>query len=79
MKIETVHYHRNGTGGEPFHVVMFTDDNRNMVGIVFDEPGRVAVIDRDLIATTAEFGVNSWRGDHYENELRDAIAEYECA
>jgi len=36
--------------------------------------GRVAVLNRDLLAEgNIRFGENSWRGDHYEQDLRDAI------
>lgn len=47
----------------------------NFLAILFDEPGRCAVICLDLIPTCGvKFaGGNSWRGDHYETELRAAI------
>lgn len=46
------------------------------IGIVFDEPGCCAVICTDRIAThgIAFAKGNSWRGDQYEPELREAIA-----
>lgn len=38
--------------------------------------GRVSVFDVDLVAQgNIVFGVNSWRGDHYEAELRKYIHE----
>ncbi len=42
---------------------------------VFDEPGSCAVICLDLIESVGvKFaGGNSWRGDQYEPELREAI------
>ena len=48
----------------------------NFLGIVFDEPGSCAVICLDRIADCGvKFaGGNSWRGDQYEPELRDAIS-----
>lgn len=53
----------------------------NFLGIVFDEPGSCAITCLDLIP---EVGVkfaagNSWRGDHYEPELREAIKTHESS
>lgn len=48
-----------------------------MLGVVFDEPGSVAVLDVALLSDPeigVAFGANSWRGDQYEAELRAAIA-----
>lgn len=70
-------YHRNGVGGNGFHVLTFHDSElkKDMVGIVFDEPGSVAVFDRKLLGEgVIEFGVNSWRGDSFEPALRAVIA-----
>jgi hypothetical protein len=85
FKIQQIEYHRNGISGEPFNVVKFHDpENGDMLGIVFplDEGetwnGRVAVFKLDLLAQgNISFGQNSWRGDHYEKELRDAIGKDE--
>lgn len=77
MKIKQVEYHRNGICGNGFHVVTFTDKKRPMVGIVFDEKGSCAVFDTDMLGKgIIEFGVNSWRGDTYEDALRDAITKH---
>lgn len=82
-KIESIARHRNGVCGNPFHVVTFTakcDGTRRFVATVFDEPGSCAVLDRGLLNKgTVEFGVNSWRGDHFEGELRPAITAWEDA
>lgn len=51
-----------------------------MLGVVFDEPGSVAVLDVALLSDPevgVAFGANSWRGDQYEAELRVAIAATE--
>lgn len=75
-----VAHHRNGIAGAPFYVVRFTaaEDKRPMVGIVFEEPANVAVLDTALLAQgVITFGDNSWRGDQYAPELRAAIARYE--
>lgn len=72
MEILRVEYHRNGVGGEGFHVVEFTSEladdvaDHRMLATVFDGPGQVAVIDIDDLGAR-------WRGDLFEPELRDAI------
>jgi len=83
-KVLKVDHHRNGISGEPFYVVLFESgghrkkDRTRMVGIVFDSPYHCAVFDVDLLAKGCiEFIENSWRGDWFEPELRDAIAKYE--
>ena len=57
-----------------------------MVAVVFDmDPGalapynpRTAVFDRELLgAGVIAFADNSWRGDHYDRELRQAIEAWE--
>ena len=104
LKIQQVEYHRNGVGGEGFHVIRFKDHGKNMLASVFGlEPcgsrfehddcsaceyfgegsqcllhsrtnGRVAVFDVDLLtAGEIRMGYNSWRGDEFERELREAI------
>ncbi len=93
--LEDIQYHRNGVGGEGFHVVTFqtrestAEQYLPFVGIVFglDEEdsgetwnGRVAIFDRDLLgAGNITFGVNSWRGDRFESWLRQQIEEREAA
>lgn len=78
LKIKEVAYHRNGISGEGFHAIHFLDGKNEMVGIVFDEIGRCAVLQLNQPrAFTVAFGVNSWRGDHYEPALRKAIKNYE--
>jgi hypothetical protein len=75
--IERTAYHRNGICGAPFHTILFHDpDVGRMVGIVFDEPYHVAVVNIDkLFLGDIAFGSNSWRGDHYEPMLRAVIRE----
>src|SRR5262245_35253166 len=73
LNIADIAYHRNGVGGEPFDVVLFEDDGEHgsrKVAIVFDEPGRCAVLDVGKLAEgNVRFGQNSWRGDLYEGTL----------
>ena len=81
MKIQKSAYHRNGVSGEGFNVLTFnwSDEaktNRHMVAVVFEGQGQCAVLDIDeLVEDNIEFAQgNSWRGDHFERELREAIA-----
>jgi hypothetical protein len=74
-KVEAIAFHRNGVMGAPFHVVLFHDDSPKL-GIVFDATHHCAVLDREKLARCdIEFGSNSWRGDVYEDELRDVIRD----
>lgn len=80
MDIKEIAFHRNGVCGIGFHVVLFADGkNKNMVGIVFPEPGAVAVLDTKMTAkgNIAFARGNSWRGDYYESYLRAAIEDDE--
>ena len=79
LHIENIQHHRNGICGAPFHVLIFRDPNEGrMVGIVFDEAHHVAVFNLDKLAIgNIAFGVNSWRGDHYEPHLRKAITRWQ--
>jgi hypothetical protein len=79
IKVEAVASHRNGMAGAPFHTVLFTDENGPMLGIVFKEQCHVAVLHRDKLAKgDIAFRSNSWRGDLYEAELRQAIRAFEA-
>ena len=74
MKINKVAFHRNGSSGEPFHIIKFTNKKEKMIGIVFKEKYHVAVFNQKLLGKgIIDFGVNSFRGDNYENKLRNAI------
>lgn len=84
-----VAYHRNGVCGRPMWVVHFDTDRTDvdgtvtahtMVGIIPSppEPGECFVLDTDLLAQgEITFGINSWRGDHYETPLREAIMAHQ--
>ena len=83
FRTEKIAYHRNGVSGAGFSIVLFKDDvdedskGHRFVGIVFDEPGCVAVLDVDMLADgDLEFARgNSWRGsDYWGDKLRAAIA-----
>lgn len=85
IKVKGVAHHRNGLSGTGFHVVLFNchiegRKDSHFVGIVFPKPKSVAVLDIDLaVAGNIAFGENSWCGDDFEDELREAIEKYEDA
>jgi hypothetical protein len=87
--VEGVDYHRNGVGGNGFHVVAFRwaedgDEPRAMLGIVFDGQCRVAVLDREqarignifMHPNDTHAGCNAWRGDNFQPVLMLAIDGY---
>ena len=77
LQIIAIDYHRNGIGGAPFNVLLFHDGESQKVGIVFERPGYCAVLDvQKLAGGDIAFGLNSWRGDRFEPDLRKAINEY---
>lgn len=68
--------HRNGVSGEPFRVaIVQRDDLRDkMLVVMFPTSGHTAVFSLDLLAEgIIEFGENSWRGDSYEDQLRNEL------
>ena len=85
IEVTRVHYHRNGVGGEPFHVVQFIMNDEPFFAVVFDhhaqehkrpENPRVAVFNQSLAGEgNFVFGENSWRGDCYATQLYKAIEE----
>ena len=84
MKLKNirVEHHRNGVGGEGFHVCHFNHPERNhppMVAILFDQPGQCAVLDISLLSQGVIGDPNKWRGtDDFERDLRAAVSEYEA-
>jgi hypothetical protein len=70
-------YHRNGVYGAPFHVVLFDDahdENTRKIGILFDAPYHCAVLEVAKLASgSIGFGFNSYRGDVFEQRLREAL------
>ncbi len=77
LRIIGFDHHRNGIDGAPFAVVLFEDqgtEGSRKVAILFDEPHHCAVLDVDKLAQgDIAFGSNSWRGDRFEQSLRNAI------
>jgi hypothetical protein len=80
LTIIDIAHHRNGVAGAPFDVVLFKDSGREgsrKLAILFEEHGHCAVLDiAKLAAGDIEFGSNSWRADHYEPDLRNAVTAF---
>ncbi len=79
ITILNIDRHRNGICGASFTAIVFRDTGEEgsaKLGIVFDVPHHVAVLDiAKLAKCDVEFGSNSWRGDKYEPFLRRAIMQ----
>ena len=81
--VNEVAHHRNGVTGEPFHAVRFVsaETGDEMLGIVFPGKGQIAVLNLGTLLGSQErpgtvaFGINSFRGDRFESELRRAVRE----
>lgn len=79
-EVKQIEFHRNGVGGAGFYAILFIShvDEKDslMVATLFDEFGYCAVLrvpDLSDIDKGVSFGVNSWRGDCFEPELREAV------
>ena len=74
LTIIDIAHHRNGICGAPFAVVLFEDsgpEGSRKIAILFEAAYHCAVLDvAKLAAGDIAFGSNSWRGDHYEPDLR---------
>jgi len=75
-----VSYHRNGSYGNGFHVVLFDapieGELRHFVATVFKGQGNVAILESSLLADGVfKFGENSWRCESFEEKLRAEIAK----
>ena len=71
-------YHRNGCSGEPFWAILFQDADQKgtMIATLFHgHEGHCAVYNvEELRNGNVAFGRgNSWRGDHYEDQLRALV------
>ena len=77
IRINDWAYHRNGICGAPFHVFLFDDtgdENTRKVGILFEAPHHCAVLDVTKLSEGGiAFGLNSYRGDMFEESLRAAL------
>ena len=83
IQIQEASFHRNGISGLGFYAIRFqfkpedAEKPENFLATLFDEQGACAVVSLDRIES---HGVgfakgNSWRGDHFEGELRKRIKE----
>ncbi len=87
IDIQEIAYHRNGISGLGFYAIRFrwqpddAEGKENFLATLFDESGACAVIGLDRIDSQGvKFaGGNSWRGDHFEGELRKAIENGELS
>jgi len=85
MKIKDVevNWHRNGGGGEGFYTGFFDWMNdkkewQKMFYVIYDRDGYCSILDARLLTKgDVVFMSNSWRGDHFEPELRRAIKKHE--
>jgi hypothetical protein len=80
LQIVDVSYHRNGVAGLPFKVALVDDPEQSDVKLVimFEAEGHTAVLSLDkLMEEDISFGSNSWRGDQYEEALRERLFEEE--
>jgi len=90
-QILSIEYHENGVGGEHFFVVLFEPTqhsvgseptNTPMVAIVFPSEGtdlcHTAVMALPKLAAGHISHENSWMGDFYDAELREAIRLWEA-
>lgn len=81
IKIIQASFHRNGICGNGFYAILFdwTEDKvtRRMVATLFDEPGSCAVLEVSKLSSEdgVAFGSNSWRGDHFEDDLRTLVTK----
>ena len=78
-KVVDVAHHRNGVHGTPFDVVLFKDKDTGelFVGILPDcdqneHNSFVLSVDR-MSKGSVTFAENSWRGDNYAQELKQAV------
>ena len=85
MKLHQLDYHRNGVCGAGFYAILFNDPEQpggegslyNMLATVFDRKGHVSIINTAMLEDAGvSFGYNSWRGDHYEPQLREWIKDH---
>jgi hypothetical protein len=67
LKEFNVRYHRNGIGGEGFHVCRFVYDGQELQAVVFDGVGQVAITGINIF--------DRFRGDMFEPVIRNLIEE----
>jgi hypothetical protein len=91
VRVTSHSHHRNGISGKCATMVLFdwTDDDgneRKMLGVITDLEtkeeqerkfnGECYILDVTLAAAgQIDWTTNAWRGDHFENILRDKVWE----
>jgi hypothetical protein len=76
LQIIDMDYHRNGVAGLPFKVALVDDPEQSdtKLIIIFEAEGHTAVLSLNkLMDEDISFGSNSWRGDWYEEALRQEM------
>jgi hypothetical protein len=77
LQIVNADTHRNGVAGMPFKVALVDDPNEGdtKLVIMFEAEGHTAVLSLDKLIQDEDitFGSNSFRGDRYEEALRDEL------
>ena len=83
MRLLHIAHHRNGVCGVPFYVCLFKDGKDTMLGVQFDN----AEGDKDiytavfnvekLTAGDIAFASNSYRGDHFHEQIETWAGLYE--
>jgi hypothetical protein len=79
MKLEilSIAHHANSTGGAPFDIVEFSNDDICRIGILFEAEGHCAILDdTKIFEGDFAFDSNSYHGKPIEPHLRNAIAEF---
>ena len=76
LKLISTSHHRNGVCGDPFQVSIFqVPGEGRFVALDFgDSAFGMLQVDK-LTAGDIAFGSNSWRGDHYMDEVRQLVAK----
>lgn len=79
-KLKSIAHHRNGVMGESFYVCLFTENKKNLMGVLFptDNLMTVSVFDVDLLHNgVISFGDNSFRGDEYYHDIKRWVHSFE--
>lgn len=72
-----VSYHRNGTSGNPFHVVEFQFDGRAFVAIRFDKECDKQTGGICCAVVCQDAPTEGWRGDRFAPSVDAAIKDAE--
>lgn len=77
LQIIDADFHRNGVAGLPFKVALVDDpnDGDTKLVIMFEEQYATAVLSLDKLINSEDiaFGSNSYRGDKYDDALREEL------